>query len=135
MNNSFELRIRTPHKSFFTDKVIILKIQDTRGIIEILPNHMPLVTIIKPSPAEFIGKDSKKYKAFISDGMMRVHGNTVSIVCRAAEWPEEIDVERAESAKKRAEERLKLKKGIDISRAQNALLRATMRIKSKNTYF
>ena len=55
---------------------------------------------------------------------MEVKDNSVKILCDACEWPEEIDLKRAEEAKKRAEERLINKDNVDVKRAELALARA-----------
>lgn len=133
MDNVFKLHILTPHRNFFNGSVIDLKTEDMRGPINILPNYMAAVTLLKSSFTQFTGTDGKEYKAFISEGIMKVRHNSVTMLCRAAEWPEEIDIHRAEEAKRRAEERLKKGDGIDILRAESSLLRAILRLKVKRT--
>ncbi|MDP4088883.1 MAG: F0F1 ATP synthase subunit epsilon [Bacillota bacterium] len=91
MNNHFKLHILTPHCDFFNDTVLHLKIMDSKGPMEILPNHMYLVTMIKPSSAEFTDSNGKIYTALISEGIMKVHDNTVVLLCKNAAWPENTD--------------------------------------------
>ncbi len=73
--------------------------------------------------------------AFVAGGFAEVADNKITILAQAAELAENIDVERAEKAKARAEERLQNAKhqdGIDIVRAENAMKRAIMRLKIAN---
>lgn len=131
MDSDLKLRIITPHRNFFNGSVINLKTEDLKGPINILPNYMSAVTLLKSSITQFVDIEGKEYKAFISEGIMKIRHNAITILCRAAEWPEEIDLNRAEEAKRRAEERLKKGDGIDILRAENSLLRAILRMKIK----
>ena len=69
----------------------------------------------------------EKKMSTLFDGYAVVQENTAVIIAEAAEWPDEIDAERAEAAKERAEKRLK-QSDIDFARAQNALLRSISRL-------
>lgn len=131
MDNVFKLHILTPHRDFFNGIVTNLKTEDARGPIDILPNYMSAVTLIRSSLAQFISTDGNPCRAFISEGIMKIRQNTVTVLCHAAEWPEEIDVQRAEESKLRAEQRLKNGYKIDIIRAENSLIRAIIRLKVK----
>lgn len=131
MANTYKLTILTPEREFYQGEVIELIVASTQGDIAILANHMPLVTTLKPSDTEIVDKDGKKLEAFTSSGILEVKDNAVAMLCDACEWPEEIDIKRAEDAKKRAEERLKQKDGIDIKRAELALARSLARISTK----
>lgn len=131
MDSIFKLHILTPHRNFFSGTVASLKTEDVKGPIDILPNYMAAVTLLKSSFTQFTGTDGREYQAFLSEGIMKVHQNTVTMLCRAAEWPEDIDIKRAEEAKQRAEERLKKVHEIDIIRAENSLQRAILRLKVK----
>lgn len=71
-------------------------------------------------------------KVFTSTGILNVGESEVSFMCDASEWPDEIDIQRAETAKERAEKRLKTSNNIDVKRAELSLSRALARIKTKN---
>lgn len=132
MASAFKLTILTPEKEFYTGEVIELITDSTQGRIGILGDHMPLVTPLRPSVTEITTGDGKKLKAFTSSGILEVKDNAVEFLCDACEWPEDIDATRAESARKRAEERIKNEKeSIDLKRAELALARAIARISSK----
>lgn len=131
MAKAFKLIILTPEREFFEGEVIELVTGSTQGDIAILADHMPLVTNLMPSDTLIVEKDGKKLKAFTSSGILEVKGDAVSMLCDACEWPEEVDINRATAAKKRAESRLSQKDGVDIKRAELALARALARISIK----
>lgn len=131
MKNSFNLNILTPDKTFYKGEVKDLTTENVHGGIEILNNHIAMITLLKPSITRFVDLDGKEYKAFVSTGIMKVRDNEVNVLCEACEWSNEIDFQRAEASRVRATERLKLKDGVDISRAEIALLRSLTRLKIK----
>src|SRR5699024_12280773 len=78
-----------------------------------------------------VNKDEEEFLVAVSGGLIEVRGGTVTVLAETAELPDEIDVDRAEAAKKRAEERLadKQKEGIDFRRAEIALMKAKNRLR------
>jgi len=131
MADALKLTILTPEKEFYTGEVTEIITESTQGGIGIFANHMPLVTTLRPCVTEITEISGKKLKAFTSTGILEVKDNNIKILCDACEWPEEIDIKRAEEAKRRAEERLANKSGIDVKRAEIALAKALARIKVK----
>lgn len=131
MNNSFKLRILTPDRQFYIGEAVEFISESLVGRVEILPNHVPMVTVIKPAASVFIESNGNELKAFLSNGIIKVENNEVNVLCDAAEWPEEIDIKRAEESKKRAEERLSKRNDFNIKRAENSLLRALARLRIK----
>lgn len=130
MDNILKLTIITPEKHFYAGDVLELVTENDYGRIGFLPEHMPMVTVLKPSVTTFTQKDGKKFKAFTSSGILSIKNNEVRMMCDASEWPEDIDTQRAEEARKRAEERLDEKSSeTNIDRAQIALMRALMRLR------
>lgn len=128
-----ELNIITPEKRFFSGKIIELTTEDREGRLGILPNHMSVVKILEPSMTRFTTVDGKEFKAFTSEGILKVDKNLVEILCNSAEWPEDIDINRAKAAEERAEKRLKEKtSNLDVKRAELALKRALTRSKIKS---
>ncbi len=128
-----ELKIVTPQRVVYDDNVEVVVVKGIEGELGILPDHTPLVTPLKVSVMK-IKKDSKMYKVAISGGgYMEVTPKSATIITDAAELPEEIDVSRAQSAKERAEERLKEDSSdIDFDRAESALKRALVRLGAVN---
>lgn len=131
MADALKLTILTPEREFYNSEVTQVLTDSTQGGIGIMPNHMPLVTTLKPSVTEITEKSGKKLKAFTSTGILEVKDNNIKILCDACEWPEEVDFNRAEEAKKRAEKRLTNKDNVDTERAELALARALAREKLK----
>ena len=127
-NNKLKLNIVTPNRNFYNGDVNMIIVKTVDGEIGILPNHLPLVSILDIGMID-IKNDSEEKSATINMGFIQVVDNEVSIFTDSAEWPDEIDIDRAREAKERAERRLKEKADeLDIDRAELALRRAINRI-------
>lgn len=131
MAEIIKLSIITPSKEFYKGEVMELNTESLEGKIGILPKHLPLVAILKPTISEIIDEKGERKKFFSSSGILKVLENEIIMLLDACEWPEDIDVDRAEKSKARAEKRLSEKNDIDIDRAKLSLLRSLMRIKIK----
>ncbi|MBB6450457.1 F-type H+-transporting ATPase subunit epsilon [Geomicrobium halophilum] len=119
----------TPDGSVFEDDAEMVSAKSEQGEIGVLPNHIPLVTPLTIDAVR-VKKEGSQETIAVSGGFMEVRPDKVTILAEAAERPNEIDVERAREAKKRAEERLdKNDEEIDKKRAKNALMRAEIRLK------
>lgn len=124
------LEIVTPQRKVFSEDVEFLVAPGADGELGILPSHTPLITSLNVGIMR-IEQDNKKFRIVVSGGFMEVRNSKVTVLATAAERTEEIDVARAEAAKKRAEDRLASKTpDIDTLRAEMALRRALMRIKA-----
>ena len=123
----FNLTIVTPERSFFSDDVDMVVVNALEGEMAVLKNRLPIITPLKTGKIR-IFNDNKERVAAVVDGYISVGTYSTIVVTNAAEWPEEIDVERALEAKRQAEERLKRDKGKDVIQAQLALRRALNRI-------
>ncbi|MBQ2803149.1 MAG: ATP synthase F1 subunit epsilon [Lachnospiraceae bacterium] len=127
-NKSFELRIITPERVFYEGEVEMVEFNTTEGQIGILPGHIPLTVIVKPGILNIYEKDGEK-EAALHSGFVEILPERVTILAEIIEWPNEIDVTRAEDALHRAEERLRSRTPeTDVARAETALLRAMARI-------
>lgn len=125
----FELEIITPDRVFYKDQVTMVEFNTTEGEIGIYPGHIPLTVIVKPGVLTITGEEKKE--AALHTGFATILQDKVTIMAETVEWPEEIDLRRAEAAKERAETRLREgKTDTDIARAETALLRAMARIKT-----
>ena len=123
----FELEIITPDRVFYKDQVTMVEFNTTEGEIGIYPGHIPLTVIVKPGVLTITGEEKKE--AALHTGFATILQDKVTIMAETVEWPEEIDLRRAEAAKERAETRLREgKTDTDIARAATALLRAMARI-------
>ena len=127
-NNLFELKIIKPDGMFFEGEGEFLEFTSVEGQMGVYKNHIPLTTILEPCVVKIHANGEKK-KAAVLGGFIEIQKERITILAEDANWPEEIDVERAEAAKQRAEERLsKRESGTDIVRAEAALKRAMARI-------
>lgn len=128
---TFNLSIVSPEKDFFNDTVVSVLTESVNGYLEVLPDHMPLLVTLRPCTTSFKKADGEELSAFTSNGLMLVKKGEVTIICDSCEWPEEIDLDRAEAAKDRAEEMISDEKA-DKARAELALKKAIARIKLKS---
>lgn len=127
-DNMFELKIIEPDGSFFEGQARFLEFTSVEGDMGIYKNHIPLTTILEPCVMKIHLGDEVK-KAAILGGFVEILKDKITVLAEDAHWPDEIDVERAQEAKKRAQERLqKRETGTDIARAEAALKRAMARI-------
>ena len=91
------------------------------GEIGVYKDHIPLTTVLEPGVV-IIHKDGEEKVAAVHAGFAEILGEKVTLLAELAEWPEEIDVSRAEAARERAEERIKTKaESLDLKRAEYAL--------------
>lgn len=124
--SNFNLTIVTPERCFFTDEVEMVVVNAAEGAMAVLKNRAPIITPLKTGKIRIFNNGEERVAAVV-DGYINVGPYSTIVVTSAAEWPEEIDVERALEAKRRAEETLR-DKGKDIIQAQLALRRALNRI-------
>lgn len=130
MAEKFKLSIISPECAFYEGDCEFLEFVSTEGEMGVYAKHIPLTTILEPGVMH-IHNDGEVKKAVILGGFVEILKEKVTVLAEDAEWPEEIDIKRAEAAKKRAEERLTAKRdGTDMRRAEAALKRATARIEA-----
>lgn len=127
-HNLFELRIIEPDEMFFDGEGDFLEFTSVEGQMGVYKNHIPFTTILEPCVMKIHNGDTVK-KAAILGGFVEILKDQITVLAEDANWPDEIDVKRAEEAKKRAEDRLSQKEaGLDVARAELALKRAIARI-------
>ncbi len=125
---TIKLEIITAERQVYSDDVNTVVAPGVEGELGILPHHAPLITMLKPGEV-LIRKDSEETYLFVSGGFLEVRPDKIIILADASERCEEIDVERAEAAKHRAEESLKTRvPEVDVAQTQAALLRALLRL-------
>ena len=126
---TLRLEIITAERQVFADDVNVVVAPGIEGELGILPHHAPLMTILKPGEL-LIKKDSKETYMSVSGGFLEIRPDKIIVLADACERAEEIDIERAEAAKRRAEERLKTHPpDVDMAQVQAALLRSLVRLK------
>ena len=129
----FRLSIVTPEKVFYDGDIVSLVVPGTEGYLGVLSNHAPLITALKTGRIEFRNTKEEVSILSVTNGFLEVSANTASLLCDAAEYAADIDIERAESALKKAEARKKDyengNKEININEEKLAIERAKNRIK------
>ncbi len=131
MGNKFKLDVVTPDRSFYSGETDMAIMRTTEGDIGILYDHEPLVSPLRVGSLR-IRQDDQTFKwAACSAGFVTVNDTVVTVVIDSAEWVDEIDMDRALEAKRRAEARIYegIDKEVDVVRARAALERAINRIK------
>ena len=124
-----KLDIVTAERVVFTDDVDLVIVPGIDGLMGILPHHAPLMTTLQPGELE-IKKGGEEFFLAVTGGYIEVRPDRIIVLADAAERAEEIDIARAEAAKRRAEERLAHPApGVDALQAEAALRRALTRIK------
>lgn len=129
----FKLDIYTPYGHYLSDEVDFLSVASEEYRLGILADHAELISTVTICEIE-IGKDNTKTYYATSGGMIKVKNNQVDLILNAIESADEIDLERAQAAKERAERRLSdpTLETLAQTRARIALARAENRINLKN---
>ena len=126
--DNFKLKIITPGRLFFEGDAHMVEFNTTEGEIGVYANHIPLTCIIKPGILT-IRMEAGDREAALHSGFVEILPDQITILAEVIEWPEEIDLHRAEAAMERAKERIAHHDSMtDIARAQTALMRAMARI-------
>ena len=122
----------TPERTIYDADVLEITVPTAMGEIGILPNHLPLISLLQPGEMR-VKKDGVEISLVLAGGFIEVKtGNQVQILADAAERVEEIDIERAEAARARAEEYIREKKfqsDVEYTALQAQLERALVRIR------
>lgn len=128
-----ELEIMCPDRSFYKGNVVMVEFNTIEGYVGIYPDHIPLATVLATGIMTIHIEDGTTKQAALHEGFAKITQDKVMILAEVAEWPEEIDINRANEAKIRAERRLDGKEsGMDIQRAEIALKKALTRISLLN---
>ena len=129
---SIELVIVTPERQLLRQTVVEVTLPGGDGCLGILPGHAPLITELGIGELTYRAKSATEAGLLaIISGFAEVLGDRVTVLAEIAERPEEIDMARAEEAKKRAEQRLASASSdpnVDWARAAIALQRSLIRI-------
>lgn len=128
MADVFKLKVVTPERVFYEGEAGMVELSTTEGDIGVYANHIPMTAIVAPGILK-IHEGSDIRKAALHAGFIQVLPEEITIMAEVVEWPDEIDIKRAEEARVRAERRLKDNQTeIDVLRAKMALRRALTRL-------
>ncbi|MFH1032679.1 MAG: F0F1 ATP synthase subunit epsilon [Chloroflexota bacterium] len=124
-----KLEVITAERLVYSDEVDIVIAPGVEGELGVLPHHTPLMTMLEPGEL-IVRKGGEETSLAVSGGFLEVRPDRVIVLADAAERSDEINLARAEEAKKRAQERLAhLTPEINTARAEAALHRALTRLK------
>ena len=125
---TMKLLVNTPERVFFNGEATFVELATSEGEIGVYPQHIPLTAVLVPCVLTIHQNDGIK-KAAVHGGIVEVLKDKVTILAEIAEWSDEIDVNRANDAKIRAERRLASKgSNLDVPRAEMALKRSLARL-------
>ena len=123
-----KLEIVTPERSLVTADVDEVQLPGSEGYFGVLPGHTPLLATLKVGEMWYRIGQERHYLA-IAFGFVEVLPERVTVLAQVAERAEDIDVARAEAAKRRAEERITGRSvDMDIERARIAMMKSLVRL-------
>jgi len=126
---ALRLEIVTAERMVYSDDVHMVIVWGLEGQLCILPHHAPLMTMLQPGEL-IIKKDSEESYLAVSGGFLEVRPDRVIILADACERAEEIDIARAEEAKRRAGQLMKAPSTVtETAAAKVALRRSLVRLK------
>lgn len=125
---AFKLKIISPDRIFYEGEAVMLELNTTEGEVGIYKNHVPMTYIVAPGVLTITEAEGKK-EAALHSGFIQILQEEITILAEIVEWPEEIDANRAEEARIRAERRLSMHDAnINFQRAEAALRRSLARL-------
>ncbi|PYQ80637.1 MAG: F0F1 ATP synthase subunit epsilon [Acidobacteria bacterium] len=128
MPSHIQLQIVSADRSLVNEQVDEVEIPGSDGFFGVLPGHTPLLAVLGMGELWYRQGQEKHYLS-IAFGFAEVQPDRVTILAQMAEKADEIDVARAEAAKKRAEERMvKSTVDMDFERARIAMMKALIRL-------
>ena len=129
------LEVVNPYEVFFEGRVDRVVLPTLDGQYGIMPGHSPLVIAVTPGIAS-VEMDGEKKTFTVSEGFAEIGQHVVIIVCNAAEWPEKIDMARAQQALERATNKYNSVTSTEEQRvyARHAIKRAKARIAVANEW-
>ncbi|HVN48315.1 MAG TPA: F0F1 ATP synthase subunit epsilon [Bacteroidota bacterium] len=126
---SFYLEIITPRRIVFKGEVVSISVPGVVGGFQVLKNHAALLSSLNVGEVKLTDGSGNEFHFATSGGFVEVHDNSAVLLAETAERADEIDIERAKSARERAKKRLEEKEAtLDPARATLALQRAQNRL-------
>ena len=126
---SLNLEVATPSRLVVAETVDEVVIPGRQGYFGVLPGHAPLLATLGIGELTYRKGPSQIHLA-LTGGFAEVRNDKVIVLAEDAERPDEIDRDRAQRSRERAEHRLSGREGgeVDFARAQAALARALIRL-------
>lgn len=130
MATPFHLSVLTPERSVLEEDVTYIQAPGMLGYLGVLAHHAPLISALVPGKLTVREPSGTEVEYALAGGFLEVSDNQAVILADAMERREEIDLDRARSAEKRARERLAQRSAqVDEARAEAALKRSINRLK------
>ncbi len=127
---TFKLNILAAEKPFYDGECVSLVIPTDDGEYGIMANHSNTIASIVPGLLRFTTPNGEEIIAALSEGIVKIENNSVLLLVDTAEYPEEIDENRARRSAEQAKEAILQKKSIrDYYSAQAKMARAISRLK------
>ena len=128
-----DVKIMAPDRVFYEGQVSFIEFNTTEGIVGIYPKHIPMTVVISPGVLKIVEANGETKEAALLSGFAEVLGDSITMLAESVEWPDEIDIRRAEEARVRAERRIK-DDSQDMNRAELALKRSVVRMQLGNKW-
>ena len=104
MANQLSLEVVTPHRTVLVEDVESVTLPGIEGELGILPEHIPLLTTLDTGIMSYKSSSGKTQAIAVHWGYAQVEGNSVRVLAELAETADEIDIERAKDAEKKAKD-------------------------------
>lgn len=129
MAATLRLEVATPERLLLKEQVMQAEVPGLEGALGILPEHAPLLSELGCGPLSYVLENGQKKRMAVCGGYVEVGPDFVRVLANRAEAADDIDVQRAGEALKRANERLlNPAPELDVARALNAMRRAQARL-------
>ncbi len=133
-SRTFHVEIVTPQQTVFEGEAVAITLPGVLGPFQVLYNHAPIITELEVGDIRLVDAEEREHRFATSGGFIEMNHNRLSVIAETIEASSAIDVDRAERARVRAEERIReghasRESGIDVTRAEAALARATNRLR------
>jgi len=123
------LDIVTAERLVYSEEVDMVIAPGAEGELGILPHHEPLMTMLEPGEM-VVRQGDEEFSLAISGGFLEIRPDRIIVLADSAERDDEIDMSRAEEARRRARERIDSRTSdVDVARAEAALRRSMARLK------
>ncbi|HIZ38806.1 MAG TPA: ATP synthase F1 subunit epsilon [Candidatus Anaerobutyricum stercoris] len=125
---TFRLEIISPDRIFYTNDVLMVEYNTVEGEVGVYAEHIPMTQIIAPGRLIITEENGQRTAALLS-GFVEITPDKVTILAEAVEWPQNIDIARAERARDRAQQILSAEEDEQtLLLAEAALKRALVRL-------
>lgn len=129
--SSMKIKIIAPDRLFYEGDADMIELTTTEGQIGVYKGHIPLTAVVAPGVLRIYESEGSVKSAALMSGFIEILQDGVTVLAEIVEWPDEIDLNRANEAKIRAERRISEKATeTNMARAELALKKAVVRIET-----